>query len=226
MNRHPGIEEAQQMLANAGFDPGKIDGIWGKNTKTALAKALQKPATAKPLSDAELVVQVISQSLQLLPANMDTPQARLLLLAISGQEADFHHRWQVFDAKRPEAMGAARGLWQFEKMGGTHGVLTHPRSRVMAEGVCRHFNISPFAAVVWSQLHDNDVLAGVFARLLCWTSPAAIPAIDDVKGAWVFYLQQWRPGAYWNPGVSEAKKEALFNKFKGYHAHARKTLNL
>lgn len=36
--KDPMVEEAQELLTARGFDPGAIDGWWGKNTKTAVLK--------------------------------------------------------------------------------------------------------------------------------------------------------------------------------------------
>ena len=223
---NPDIKEIQLMLANAGFSPGEIDGLWGKNSRAALANALQKAVEAQPATDAAKVTRIIDTALVTLPAAMTSPEARLFLLTVSGQEADFRHRWQIHDAKRPDSMGAARGLWQFECMGATNGVLTHARTKTMAAQAATLAGLPATAQAVWGALHRDDHLAAVFARLLMWTNPHALPKIGDVEAAWQFYLNEWRPGAYWNKGVSRATKNALRNKFVGYYNEARKTLNL
>ena len=38
----PNILDAQVMLMQLGFDPGKPDGLWGKNTANALAEFFKK----------------------------------------------------------------------------------------------------------------------------------------------------------------------------------------
>ena len=38
----PNILDAQVMLMQLGFDPGKPDGLWGKNTANALAEFFQR----------------------------------------------------------------------------------------------------------------------------------------------------------------------------------------
>lgn len=220
------VREIQHRLAAAGFDPGPVDGIVGRKTLAALDAALalakQSPAGISP---AELVlINAIAPGLALLPGKMATTEARLIMLAISGQEADFHHRWQVFDLARPDAMGAARGLWQFERGGGVKGVLTHPSSAKLAAEVCRIRGVDATVPAVYGRLHADDVLAAAFARLLLWTSPKALPAIGDEEGAWKAYLQEWRPGAYTNGGA--AQRARLREKWRGYYAEARRVLGV
>ena len=131
----------------------------------------------------------ISPALQLLPARMDTPEARVELLAISAQESD------GFRARRQYQGGPARGLLQFET-GGTRGVLRHPASADLAITVCAKRNVSPITPVViTARFEFDDVLAFAFGRLLLYTDPAALPKIGDVDGAWQYYLRNWRPGA-------------------------------
>ena len=212
------ILRVQTKLQAAGFDPGPLDGLWGPRTEAALDAALAA-ARAPMLSQATQVMrEAIDPGLALLPSAMDTPAARVLMLAICGQEADFHHRWQVYDAKRPEAMGAARGLWQFERGGGVRGVLTHERTKTQAAEVCRMRNVAPTVDAVYNALHLDDTLAAAFARLLLWSSPRALPAIGDVEGAWQMYLREWRPGAYTHG--TTAQREALRRKWTSYHATA------
>ncbi len=219
------VQEIQRRLAAAGFDPGPIDGVVGRKTLDALDAALRQARPLGGLSPAESVLQnAIDPGLAILPERMDTLPARLIMLAISGQEADFHHRWQVFDLSRPDAMGAARGLWQFERGGGVKGVLTHPASRGHAAAVCAARGVAPDVAAVYGRLHADDVLAAALARLLLWTSPAALPAIGDEEGAWQAYLREWRPGAYTNGNAK--KRSELREKWRGYYAEARRVLGV
>lgn len=164
------------------------------------------------------VRQLISDSLALLPANMNTPAAVCIALAISGQEADFRHRWQVIDRRRPAVRGPARGLWQFERGGGVRGVLTHPATREHAYRICRLRGIEPVAAAVHPALEADDVLAAVFARLLMWTDAFRLPALGDEDGAWQMYLRTWRPGAH--SRGTQAERTALRRKWAGYYAQA------
>lgn len=130
------------------------------------------------------------------PAMMKSPRAWAMLLAIGLQESKFLDRRQVVD-KAKMTFGPARGFWQFERAGGTAGVLHHPKTRDVAIGVLRELrypNIhSPRDAHY--VLHDNDLLACCFARLLLWTVPGALPTRDNPLDGWRQYLEGWRPGA-------------------------------
>lgn len=128
----------------------------------------------------------IEPALALLPANMDSPAARVMLLAIGLQESRFVHRRQIG--------GPARGFWQFERGGGVFGVLTHAASAALARQVCDARGVAPTTAAVYGRLENDDVLAAAFARLLLWTDAARLPAVDDKDGAWALYLRTWRPG--------------------------------
>ncbi len=115
----------------------------------------------------------ITPALALLPATMDTPAARVMLLAIGLQEGRFMHRRQIG--------GPARGFWQFEKgtrasRGGVWGVFLHAASRDHLATLCK------------------DVLAAGVARLLLWTDPKALPPVGDADAGWALYLRTWRPG--------------------------------
>ncbi len=128
----------------------------------------------------------ILPALALLPPAMNTPQARVLLLAIGLQESRFQHRRQIG--------GPARGFWQFERNGGVRGVLTHPASRDDALRICAARDVAPVSATVHAALETDDILAAAFARLLLWTDPLRLPAVGDADGAWALYLRTWRPG--------------------------------
>ena len=217
------ILTVQRKLQAAGFDPGPLDGVWGRRTEQALDAALAAAGvpSSRPLDGPAAVALIIGDGLSLLPPSWNSPQARLLMLAISGQEADFRHRWQVYDAKRPEAMGAARGLWQFERGGGVRGVLTHERTKTQAAEVCRMRNVAPTVDAVYNALHLDDTLAAAFARLLLWTDPRALPAVGEVEAAWQMYLRNWRPGAYTNGNTRQ--RAELRAKWDGYYATAMHT---
>ncbi|NMK48065.1 hypothetical protein [Achromobacter sp. Bel] len=129
---------------------------------------------------------VINPALALLSAGMDSPEARVMLLAIGLQESRFLHRRQIG--------GPARGLWQFEQGGGVRGVLAHPASRDAAQRICAACRVAPAAASVYPVLETDDVLACAFARLLLWTDAKRLPSVDDSSGAWSLYLRTWRPG--------------------------------
>lgn len=134
----------------------------------------------------EIIKRGIEPALALLPAKMDTPAARVMLLAIGLQESRFLHRRQIG--------GPARGFWQFEKGGGVRGVLTHASTREHAQAVCKARGVLGTADAVYETLGKDDVLAAAFARLLLWSDPKALPPINAEAAAWAVYQRTWRPG--------------------------------
>lgn len=188
--------------------------------------SLQRPAPneptssalpRQPLTPASLVLRdAIVPALALLPAVMDSTKARVILLAIAGQEADFRHRYQILNT--PGAKGPARGLWQFERGGGVTGTLNHKSSSSHARSFAQQRVGATDPDSVWQALEHDDILAAIYARLLLWTDAAALPEVGDVEGAWQLYLRCWRPGA-WTRG-SETQRANLRAKWARYYAQA------
>ncbi|MFH5926146.1 hypothetical protein [Roseomonas xinghualingensis] len=114
-------------------------------------------------------------------------RARVLLLAIAGQESGFRHRRQV-------PVAHAMGLWQFERGGGVAGVLRHAASRPHALTACQALLVPATPEAVHPALEFNDDLACAFARLLLFTDPKALPPMDEPYAGWEYYLRCWRPG--------------------------------
>jgi len=147
----------------------------------------------------ELVTDyVVPAALALLPADMDSADARALLLAIGLQESGFSHRDQIdpWDAKGP-----ALGLWQFERAGGVRGVLTHRATRAHAKRALNALRYRTTGVALdrlerdaWEAIEHNDVLAAVFARLNLWWLPSPLPTREEPGQAWEQYLDAWRPG--------------------------------
>ncbi|MFY3460975.1 hypothetical protein ACOTJD_30400 [Achromobacter xylosoxidans] len=138
-----------------------------------------------------IVADAITPALALLPAGMDTPAARVMLLAIGLQESRFVHRRQIG--------GPARGFWQFEKgtrasRGGVWGVYLHQASKDRLAALCKARSVACDPDAIYAALEYDDVLAAGVARLLLWTDPKALPAIGDSDAAWSLYLRTWRPG--------------------------------
>ena len=125
-------------------------------------------------------------ALKELGSKYDSPRARVLLLAIAGQESGLEYRRQ-----QP---GPARGLWQFEQGGGVRGVLRHAASTKDAARLCLDHGVLPTPAALYSALEHDDVLAAGISRLLLWTLPGSLPTIGDENGAWAQYIEAWRPG--------------------------------
>jgi hypothetical protein len=137
----------------------------------------------------ELLVNAIDPAhalLERLSGVKSDDRARVLSLAIAGQESAWQYRLQIG--------GPARSFWQFEKGGGVHGVLTHPASRDKIKAVCAELGVSCDTATVYRDMADNDILAASMARLLLFTDAAALPAMGEVDAGWQYYLRNWRPG--------------------------------
>lgn len=139
-----------------------------------------------------------------------------MLLAIGLQESRFLERRQL-------PVGPARGFWQFERGGGVHGVLEHPRTIEPVKHALRSLRypyLASFGAEreIWEALEHNDVLAAVFARLLLWTLPDPLPTAEQPSEAWRQYLAAWRPGKphfdSWPTFYTEAHDRVTFADFK------------
>ena len=164
---------------------------------------------SEKLSD--VVEKAVKPAFALLPARMRSREAAVLLLAIGLQESLFKYRRQMGN-------GPARGFWQFEKMGGVAGVLQHRTTTVLAAEICRARGVAVTADDVHAALEHDDVIAAAFARLLLWTDPKPLPALNDVEAAWQLYLRTWRPGAH-TRGTA-AQKAELRKKWGSYYAQA------
>lgn len=155
------------------------------------------------------VLQAIDTALALLPPQLDTPAARVMLLAIGLQESRLTARAQILNGG---GKGPARGLWQFEQGGGCRGVLQHSASRYWMHQLCERRSCPPLPSSLWSRLETDDVLAAGAARLLLFTDPKRLPAIGEEGGAWLLYLRVWRPGKphprTW-PGLYDRAVEAV-----------------
>lgn len=135
----------------------------------------------------EIVTSAINPALALLPKQMDSPQARVMLLAIGLQESRFEYRRQMGN-------GPARGFWQFEQNGGVRGCVNHPASSGLLKQICVASGVAFEPRAIWSALERDDVLAAAVARLLLYTDQRPLPALDDPDAAWDCYCRNWRPG--------------------------------
>lgn len=125
----------------------------------------------------------LDPALWLLPARMDTREARVMLVAIAYQESGLTYRQQVH--------GPARSYWQFE-VTGVRGVLHHRSTKSRAAAVLEALNYPASPQLVHDAIADNDVLACALARLLLWTLPTPLAA-NEADG-WEQYIEAWRPG--------------------------------
>lgn len=137
------------------------------------------------ISPADALGKIIVPALTTLPEQMDSPEARLMLLAIALQESGLRAREQTG--------GPARGLWQFER-NGVLAVMHHTRTADVVFHWCEENDVTYGSTAIYERLALDDELAGVFARLLLWTDPRPLPEIGDCMGAWNLYERCWKPG--------------------------------
>lgn len=147
----------------------------------------------------DVVEKALKPALALLPASMRSPEAVVMLLAIGLQESAFKRRRQI--------RGPARGFWQFEYGGGFKGVFSHRASKRYAEQLASERGAkTDNLRHAFDQLEHDDVFAAGIARLLLWTDPRALPALNRLDDAFEYYLRNWRPGAY-TRGTPEQRAE-------------------
>lgn len=176
----------------------------------------------------EITKQGITPALSLLPANMDSPAARVMLLTIGLQESRFEARQQlatkiVNGRKLLVEDGPAKSFWQGERGGGmVAGVRTHEDTRKHAAKLYAARNVAPTNAAIWDAIEFDDVLAAGLARLLLWSDPKPLPTSEE--SAWQLYQRTWRPGA-WTRGDLKKRAElrqewaANFRKAQAYVNH-------
>ena len=140
----------------------------------------------------------INEALSLLPPEMDSREARVMLIAIGLQESRFKYRRQLV-GNPPKPVGPAAGFWQFEKgsaasRGGVWGVFLHESTNHHVKTLCAARGIPASPSNIWETIQTDDVLAAGIARLLLWTDPQRQPAVGKEAEAWALYLRTWRPG--------------------------------
>lgn len=147
----------------------------------------------------------IDPALRLLPAAMDSAEARAMLLVIGLQESGLTARCQIVNGG---GKGPARGLPQFERGGGCAGIVRHPAVRDLTAAVCEARGVEFSAAGIWGAMEGDDILAFACARLLLFTDPHALPELGETQGAWDLYERVWRPGKprrdHWNANYALA----------------------
>lgn len=112
-------------------------------------------------------------------------RARLLLVAIAGQESG----WEA----RRQTGGPARGFWQFERAG-IQAVMNHPEAARSVSSLCALLSIPHTYDDVYEAIAWNDHLATGLARLLLYTDSNPLPDIGNEKEGWLYYYFNWRPG--------------------------------
>jgi hypothetical protein len=158
---------------------------------------------------------ILDAAMALLPSAMDSAEARVELVAIGLQESRLTYRRQLV-GNPPKPVGPAKGLWQFERLGGCRGVVQHPASRYWMSSVCQARSVQFSATAIWNALERDDVLAAAAARLLLFTDPRKLPELGDERGAWNLYLRTWRPGkphrSTWGEMYAQAMAHATYHR--------------
>lgn len=124
-------------------------------------------------------------TVSLLPAKLDSTEAKAMLMAIAMQESRLDARRQIG--------GPARGFWQFE-FNGIKGVLNHKASKPIIHDVLDRLDYDHAPDTSYTAIEHNDVLAFSYARCLLWTLPQPLPLRGESEEGWEQYISAWRPG--------------------------------
>ena len=116
-----------------------------------------------------------------------TDEARVLLMAIAGQETG----WDVRLQQGAPQLG--RGFWQFER-NGCSALATNQASSDKLTALLDGLEIPVVLPTIHEAVAWNDPLAVGMARLLLWCDPAPLPIVGDPEQSWEMYLRCWRPG--------------------------------
>lgn len=166
----------------------------------------------------EKLVTLVRPVLGQLGTQYAGPKAEAMLLAIGLQESNFVHRDQLSADGTPGAIGPATGFWQFEKNGGTAGVLNHAATATLARELCDSYQLKSLPTAPWEffATEEGDELACAFARLLLWTDakPLSEPTVEHWTVAFDYYLRNWRPGAWFNSAEGSPKRQELAARFR------------
>src|SRR5690606_40338324 len=100
------------------------------------------------------VLKAIDCALCVLPDPMDTPEARVMLLAIGFQESRFKHRRQLV-GNPPRPTGPAKSFWQAEQAGGMVRGLLNYQDRKSTRLNSSHVKISYAVFCLKKKKHIN-----------------------------------------------------------------------
>jgi len=91
------------------------------------------------------------------------------------QKSILSARFQAAPASSALRKGAGRGLWQM-RIDDVSRLLTTNSTKERSEAISNKYVGAVHPHAVWATLEYNDVLAALFARLMLWPDPAALPA--------------------------------------------------
>lgn len=141
---------------------------------------LTLPASAK-----DVLADVIVPAFEHLPSEMDSPEARLIVLATGVQETQYQTRQQVD--------GPARGLFQAQ-YNFILDLMHNPASGNHVWNLCGVMGITYGSHAMFDALLRDDPFAACMCRLGFWCDPRPLPDVGDVLGAWGAYERVQRPG--------------------------------
>ena len=127
-----------------------------------------------------------------LPAPMDSPEARAMILAVSLQESQLEHRRQL-PRRAGAGPGPARGFPQFETVS-LRLLLKNPATSEHLRHACASLTILPNVPAIHRAVEFQDVLGACCARLLLWALPHRLPLRSQPEEGWQQYLAAWNPG--------------------------------
>ncbi|MFK2876912.1 hypothetical protein [Rhodanobacter hydrolyticus] len=162
-----------------------------------------------PATPQTVLAKVIVPALALLPAQMDTPPARVLLVAFGAQETGYRTRQQQG--------GPAHGLWQCERPL-MQLLLDNKASSAEVYALCKSRAVAPLASDMYWALLTDDLFAAGTARLALWCNLAPLPALGNVDAAFDYYIATWGPGAYTRG--TPAERAAIRQRFNDNYSAA------
>lgn len=160
-----------------------------------------------------IVQEAINPGLKLLPAQMDSDAARVMLLATGLQESRFKYRFQTVKGQ-PYVKGPAKSYWQFEVGGAVKDVMQRATTRQHCIDLCAARAVAFDPRAIHSAMEEDDILAAAMARLLLWTDSKPLPNLDaSHEDAWQCYVRNWHPGKphrdTWDEFHAQAKAQVL-----------------
>lgn len=152
---------------------------------------LTLPASAK-----DVLGQIIVPAFSNLPSEMDSPEARLLVLATGAQETQY--------LTRQQDDGPARGLFQMQ-INDIRDLMNNQMSGNHVWTLCGVLGVTYGSNAMFDALLTDDLFAAAMCRLNYWCIPRPLPAIGDVVGCYAYYELAQRPG---KPSYSRWKQTA------------------
>lgn len=138
-----------------------------------------------PITPADALGKIIVPGLTALPKEMDTPEARLIVLATDIQETEL--------LTRQQDGGPARGLGQMQ-YNCVLDVMHNRASGNLVWNMCGVLGITYGSHAIFDALLTNDELGACMTRLAYWCDPRPLPDVGDMMGAWGAYERVQRPG--------------------------------